>query len=88
MADELTIADLGKYPVERIGLGYCYMNCFEWDEELFGPSPDGWDKLNYDERYEHPGFRRYCNMIDDILPEKMQSMYWWMIKIEKTVMSL
>lgn len=84
MVDKRTIYDFGKYPVERIGLGYCRMNRFEWDEELFGPAPDGWDKLNNIERHKHPQFRHYCKMIDDILPEKMQSMYYWMIELKKT----
>lgn len=84
MADKLTIADLGKYPVERIGLGFCRMNCFEWDEELFGPPPEGWDKLNNAEKYKHPEFRHCVRMIDDILPEKMQSMYWWIIELNST----
>ena len=84
IVNEMTIDDLRKYPVERIGLGFCRMNCFEWDEELFGPSPEGWDKLNDTERHNHPEFRRYRKVIDDILPTKMQNMYWWTIKLKKT----
>lgn len=84
MTDKLTIADLGKYPVDRIGLGFCRMNCFEWDEELFGPPPEGWDKLGPYARYQHPEFRYYSDLIDDILPEKMKSMYWWTIELERT----
>ena len=35
---------------ERLGLAYCRLNGWEWDE-LFGPKPEGWDKMP---EYEYP----------------------------------
>lgn len=30
--------------IDRLGLAYCRLNCYEWDE-IFGPKPDGFDTL-------------------------------------------
>lgn len=52
--------------IDRLGLAYCRLNCWEWDEGIAGPKPEGFDDLPfYDNREFKPFYRlrRYFHPI-------------------------
>lgn len=68
-------------PVERLGLAYCRLNCWIWDE-LVGEKPDGFDRMTSDEKHAHiyPQLRR----IEQILGNPYVNRCWWLYEMGKT----
>lgn len=78
------LQDLSQYPIDRIGKAYCMMNCFEWDTEIFGKPPKGWNKMDSRTKYENRRFRECFKLIDAALTEREKSMYWWTIELKRS----
>lgn len=94
------VMKINKYPTEytdfldRIGLAFCRLNRWEWDE-LLGPKPEGFDDLpDYDSR-KLQRFRRPMRTKDtyispaiitmeSILGPANTSRYWWKYALGKT----
>lgn len=68
-------------PVERLGLAYCRLNCWIWDE-LVGDKPDGFDRMTSDEKrgYIEP----WLNRIEQTLGEPYTDRCWWIYEMGKT----
>lgn len=76
-----TIDESKLSPVERLGLAYCRLNCWIWDE-LVGDKPDGFEQMTNEEKhiYVHP----QLNRIEQILGSPYVSRCWWVYELEKT----
>lgn len=76
-----TIDESKLSPVERLGLAYCRLNCWIWDE-LVGDKPDGFEQMTNDEKhvYVHP----QLNRIEQILGSPYVSRCWWIYVMGKT----
>lgn len=68
-------------PVERLGLAYCRLNCWIWDE-LVGAKPDGFDRMTLGEKcgYIEP----QLNRIEQILGKPYVDRCWWLYEMGKT----
>lgn len=68
-------------PVERLGLAYCRLNCWIWDE-LVGTKPDGFDRMTYDEKrgYIEP----QLNRIEQTLGKPYVDRCWWLYEMGNT----
>ncbi|MBD5151288.1 MAG: hypothetical protein HDT16_02060 [Oscillibacter sp.] len=54
--------------IDRLGLAFCRLNCWEWDD-IVGPKPEGFDDLRISdrfsvERYRHPFLMWVLEKID------------------------
>lgn len=76
-----TIDESKLSPVERLGLAYCRLNCWIWDE-LAGDKPDGFEQMTNDEKhvYIHPKMNR----IEQILGRPYVDRCWWVYEMKKT----
>lgn len=76
-----TIDESKLSPVERLGLAYCRLNCWIWDE-LAGDKPDGFEQMTNEEKhvYIHPKLNR----IEQILGSPYTSRCWWVYELGKT----
>lgn len=80
--------------VDRLGLAYCQLNSWEWDDAV-GSKPEGFDELP---RYDNRKFKRIRKKIktkDDYLTPAIKrieliigranmSRCWWKFELEKT----
>lgn len=76
-----TIDESKLSPVERLGLAYCRLNCWIWDE-LAGDKPDGFEQMTNEEKhiYIHP----QLNRIEQILGSPYVNRCWWIYEMGKT----
>ena len=56
---------------------YVEWNSYKWPEALSEFKPEGWDALNSNDRYNHPGQRLLAKLLDLTVSEFMQSNQWW-----------
>lgn len=80
---------------ERLGLAYCRLNGWEWDE-LFGPKPDGWDTMpDYEYPYTYGSKRKVyptkydytkpmMHALERILGEAKCSYYHWRFNLNRS----
>lgn len=68
-------------PVERLGLAYCRLNCWIWDE-LVGEKPDRFEQMTNDEKrgYIEP----QLNRIEQMLGKPYVDRCWWLYEMGKT----
>ena len=52
--------------VDRMGLAYCRLNSWEWDE-IIGPKPDGFDELPWYDNRKFKKFRKKIRTKSDYL---------------------
>lgn len=76
-----TIDESKLSPIERLGLAYCRLNCWIWDE-LAGDKPDGFEQMTNEEKhiYVHP----QLNRIEQILGSPYVNRCWWIYVMGKT----
>lgn len=67
--------------IDRLGLAYCRLNNWEWDE-ILGPKPDGFDSLSREEKYERT--RPAWDAILSIIGEANASRCSWVFNLEKS----
>lgn len=78
----MTDIDEGKLsPIERIGLAYCRLNCWDWDE-LIGEKPDGFEQMTNEEK--HGYIEPQLDRIEQILGSPYTSRCWWVYELGKT----
>ena len=63
--------------VDRLGLAYCRLNRWEWDESLLGPKPDPHEDENYRSRV--------MIRIETIIGYANVSRCWWVYELGATV---
>lgn len=76
---------------ERLGLAYCRLNCWQWDE-IIGTKPEGFDDLPDCRHPSHGSQGLYkedfvtpaCNAIASILGSAQCSRYWWRFKLGRS----
>lgn len=68
-------------PVERMGLAYCRLNCWDWDE-LIGEKPDGFEQMTNEEK--HGYIEPQLDRIEQILGSPYTSRCWWVYELGKT----
>lgn len=81
MEDKYSDIDESKLsPMERLGLAYCRMNRWQWDEKI-APKPEGFDAMNHDEksRFIFPQMVQ----IEKMLGEPYTNRCWWMYELKK-----
>ena len=59
--------------VDRLGLAYCRLNRWEWDESLLGPKPDPHEDENYRSRV--------MIRIETIIGYANVSRCWWVYEL-------
>ena len=67
---------------QRLGLAYCRLNSWQWDN-IVGPKPNDFDDiedLSVKSEYLHEPFQRIANIIG----ERNCSKYWWIFVLDKT----
>lgn len=64
-------------PEARMGLAYCRMNCFKWDEYM-GEKPEGFEKNKYEL------LKSSMKKIRNLLGENNCSKYWWIFELGRT----
>lgn len=79
------------YDIDRLGLAYCRLNCFEWDE-ILGEKPEGFDNLpNYTPRNHLFKKRKMSKMdyidppiraIESIIGRANTSRCWWKYELK------
>ena len=70
----MTDIDEGKLsPIERMGLAYCRLNCWDWDE-LIGEKPDGFEQMTNEEK--HGYIEPQLDRIEQILGSPYTSRCW------------
>ena len=79
-----TVQDLRKFSTGRLGKAYCNMNAFNWDTEVFGDPPEGWEDTPNWERHVNKDFRKCMTLLDIMLSEEQQDMYWYILVVGKT----
>lgn len=78
----LETIDEGKLsPIERMGLAYCRLNCWIWDE-LAGDKPDGFEQMTNEEK--HGYIEPQLDRIEQILGSPYTSRCWWVYELGKT----
>lgn len=78
----MTDIDEGKLsPIERMGLAYCRLNCWDWDE-LIGEKPDGFEQMTNKEK--HGYIEPQLDRIEQILGSPYTSRCWWVYELGKT----
>lgn len=78
----MTDIDEGKLsPIERMGLAYCRLNCWDWDE-LIGEKPDGFEQMTNEEK--HGYIEPQLDRIEQILGSPYTSRCWWVYELGKT----
>ena len=78
----MTDSDESKLsPIERLGLAYCRLNCWVWDE-LIGAKPDGFEQMTNEEKrgYIEP----QLNRIEQMLGKPYTDRCWWVYEMGKT----
>lgn len=68
-------------PIERMGLAYCRLNCWDWDE-LIGEKPDGFEQMTNEEK--HGYIEPQLDRIEQILGSPYTSRCWWVYELGKT----
>lgn len=85
--DPLALVDESKLSKEdRLGLAYCRLNFFQWDE-LFGPKPDGFEDLpNYNGpgKTKHDYIAPIMRSIDLNYSDMLMSRAWWLFGLGRT----
>lgn len=76
-----TIDESKLSPVERLGLAYCRLNCWDWDE-LIGEKPDGFEQMTNEEK--HGYIEPQLDRIEQILGSPYTSRCWWVYELGKT----
>lgn len=76
-----TIDESKLSPVERMGLAYCRLNCWDWDE-LIGEKPDGFEQMTNEEK--HGYIEPQLDRIEQILGSPYTSRCWWVYELGKT----
>ena len=79
-----TVQDLRKFSTGRLGKAFCDMNCFKWDTEVFGDPPEGWESMDNLERHLNQDFRKCMILLDMMLSQEQEDMYWWILELGKT----
>lgn len=67
---------------QRLGLAYCRLNSWQWDD-IVGPKPNDFDSiedLSVKSEYLHEPFQRIANIIG----ERNCNKYWWIFVLDKT----
>ena len=85
--DPLALVDETKLSeLDRVGLAYCRLNCWQWDT-MFGPEPPG---FYYLPNHQGPGMTKF-DLITPIMrelrthyPESLFSRSWWVFFMGKT----
>lgn len=77
--------ELDKIDIDRLGLAYCQMNGFIWDE-IFGEPPKDWNSPYKDNKTRHkdPHFQECFRYLESRLTSRQQSMYWWTIQLKRS----
>lgn len=73
-------------PVERLGLAWCRLNGFEWDE-LVGPKPEGFDELPDIPKAipsKYCFVRRHMESIEQTLGHEYLNLCWWRFELGKS----
>ena len=85
-------------PIDRLGLAYCRMNCWLWDE-VIGDKPDGFDEMPIDVSDFYRWWRRligrpvrtqfgcvrgHLHRITQLIGEDNVSRCWWRFVLQKT----
>lgn len=67
--------------VDRLGLAYCRLNSWKWDD-LLGPSPDGFSDMSKTEKmkYLQPAYKG----IESIIGTANTSRCWWIFELGRT----
>lgn len=81
MLETIDESKLKLSPVERLGLAYCRLNCWIWDE-LVGDKPDGFEQMTNEEK--HVYIYPKLNRIEQILGRPYVSRCWWIYEMDKT----
>lgn len=79
--------------IDRLGLAYCRLNTYEWDE-ILGPKPDGFDNLpkwakkkwpfSKKKRTKSDYVRPAMRAIERIIGETNCSRCWWVYGLGRT----
>ena len=79
--------------IDRLGLAYCRLNCYQWDD-LVGPKPEGFDDLPRSASRHMPWQKKKPSKSDYIRPaiegiksiigEANASRCWWLFVLGKT----
>lgn len=67
---------------QRLGLAYCRLNSWQWDD-IIGPKPNDFDNIEnllVKNEYLYEPFQRIINIIG----ERNCNKYWWMFALDKT----
>lgn len=64
-------------PEARLGLAYCRMNCWEWDEYM-GEKPANFEENKFE------ALIPYLKKIKSTIGKNNCSKYWWVFEIGKT----
>lgn len=84
---KLSKADIvGKDIVERLGLAWVRLNCYEWDE-ILGKKPDDFDGMTSRERYYSGVITGKMREIEDLLGRNssaVTSWCWWKYELNRT----
>lgn len=67
---------------QRLGLAYCRLNSWQWDD-IIGPKPNDFDNIEnllVKNEYLYEPFQRIINIIG----ERNCNKYWWMFVLDKT----
>ena len=67
--------------IDRLGLAYCRLNGFEWDD-ILGPAPNEFDKLPKAQKDDY--IKPAIEAIRSIIGEANCSRCWWMFKLGKS----
>lgn len=64
-------------PEARMGLAYCRMNCWEWDDYM-GNKPEGFEENKFE------ALMPYLKKIESTIGKNNCNKYWWVFEIGKT----
>lgn len=80
-------------PIDRLGLAYCRLNQWEWDE-ILGPKPDGFDALPYfgaapgtrkkKYRNRHDCIQPAMRYLESVIAQAQFSRCWWLFVLGRS----
>lgn len=72
---------------DRLGLAWCRLNCFEWDE-LVGTKPSGFNMLPEFAEDNAPSKYQFVipemNKIENVIDKANLNRYWWMFALGRS----
>lgn len=71
-----------KLNEERLGIAFVRGNKWEWDDEVLGPKPDGFDKMTHDEKWHF--LTPKLNAIQFIIGISGANKAWWKYELHRS----